>query len=160
MTHSIEEVFENEKLWIPIIGRKPSPEQIFSGEVRIKGMEEKIAEAKAWRRLRRALEEFTNRTRDDVETGRVPPVAIRLLYRRKILNWAAENSEELFEWCWLATKSNKALKFAVFYFKDDQEKSGKFERMGDAILDSLEDLELRFKPPPAVEEMWNFGLRE
>ena len=160
MTETIDDVVVDEKRWIPVVKRKPSPEEILSGEVRIKSMDEKIAEAKAWKRLRRVLEEFADRTRDDVETGRIPPVAIRLLYRRKILKWAIDNSEELLEWCWLAIKSNKALKFAVFYFKTDPTKSQRLERIADAILDALNDFEDRWQPPPAVEECWNFGLRE
>ena len=95
-----------------------------------------------------------------METGRILPVAIRLLYRRKILKWAIDNSEELVEWCWLSIKSNKTLKFAVFYFRTDPKKSRKFEKIADAILDALNDFEDRWQPPPAVEELWNFGLRE
>jgi len=160
LTEAIDDVVADEKRWTPVVKRKPSPEEILSGEVRIKSTDEKIAEAKAWKRLRRVLEEFADRTRDDVEAGRIPPVAIRLLYRRKILKWAIDNSEELLEWCLLAIKSNKALKFAVFYFKTDPKKSRKFEKIADAILDALNDFEDRWQPPPAVEECWNFGLRE
>ena len=160
MTETIDDAVVDEKRWIPVVKRKPSPEEILSGEVRIKSTDEKIAEAKAWKRLRRVLEEFADRTRDDVEAGRIPPVAIRLLYRRKILKWAIDNSEELLEWCPLAIKSNKALKFAVFYFKTDPTKSQRLERIADAILDALNDFEDRWQPPPAVEECWNFGLRE
>ena len=160
MPQTIDDVVVDEKRWIPVVKRKPSPEEILSGEVRIKSMDEKIAEAKAYKRLRNILEEFCDRTRDDVETGRLPPIALRLLYRRKILKWAAENSEELLEWCWLTIKSNKALKIAIFYFKTDPEKSRKFEKIADTILEALDDFENRWQPPPAVEECWNFGLRE
>jgi len=160
LTQTIDDVVVDEKRWIPVVKRKPSPEEILFGEVRIKSTDEKIAEAKAWKRLRHALEEFADRTRDDVETGRILPVAIRLLYRRKILKWAIDGSEELLEWCLLSVKSNKALKIAIFYFKTDPEKSRKFEKIADTILEALDDFENRWQPPPAVEECWNFGLRE